>query len=339
MYSRERRVLLRHYLEQGVGKTDLARRFGVSRRTVYHWIETAQLDRELDDAAVIYTPRPPVSRKLDRYRGIIQARLQLYPRLTAQRLFEEIRSDGYAGGYTQLKDYVREIRPRDLDDTVRRFETPAGFQGQVDFATFNLPWGRRYALVVVLGYSRLLWLRFFSRQSMQVLFAGLESAFGAFGGVPRELLFDQMRAVVIGDDRLSNGALVMNAEFLRFAAHWDFRPRACRPYRAKTKGKVERPIRYVRESFFYGRTFLNDADLNAQAERWLSTTANQRRHRTTGEVPQLRFERDEREALKPLAPQPYPRLYGVTTGASAPKPVPRVEVQRRALSVYAEAVR
>jgi hypothetical protein len=76
-----------------------------------------------------------------------------------------------------------------------------------------------------------------------------------------------MRAVVIGDDRMSKGALVMNAEFLRFATHWSFRPRACRPYRAKTKGKVERPIRYLRESFFYGRTFLNDADLNAQAEQ------------------------------------------------------------------------
>ena len=73
-------MLLRHYLEQGVSKTELARRFGVSRRTVYHWIETAQLDRELDDAAVIYKPWPPVSRKLDRYKGIIQARLQAYPR-------------------------------------------------------------------------------------------------------------------------------------------------------------------------------------------------------------------------------------------------------------------
>src|ERR1700730_5912438 len=339
MYTRERRVLLRHYLEQGVGKTELARRFGVSRRTVYHWIETAQLDRELDDAAVIYKPRPPVSRKLDRYRGIIQARLQLYPLLTAQRLFDEIRSDGYAGGYTQLKDYVREIRPRDFDDTVQRFETPAGFQGQVDFATFNLPWGRRYALIVVLGYSRLLWLKFFARQSMQILFAGLESAFNAFGGVPQELLFDQMKAVVIGDERFCDGALVLNTEFLRFAAHWGFRPRACRPYRAKTKGKVERPIRYLRESFFYGRTFLNDADLNAQAERWLATTANRRKHRTIDEAPQLRFERDERLTLKSLAPTPDPRLYCVApTPASKKTPYP-IEVQRRPLSVYAEAVR
>jgi transposase len=191
----------------------------------------------------------------------------------------------------------------------------------------------------VLGYSRLLWLRFFTRQTMQTLFAGLESAFHAFGGVPQELLFDQMRAVVIGDDRLSKGALVLNAEFLRFAAHWGFRPRACRPYRAKTKGKVERPIRYVRESFFYGRTFLNDADLNSQAERWLDRTANQRRHRTINEAPQLRFERDERNFLRPLACAPYPRLHGVTLSPSAPKPSYKVEVQRRPLSVYAEAVR
>jgi len=170
MYSRETRVLLRHYLEQGVGKAELARRFGVSRRTVYHWIETEQLDRDLDDAVVTYTPRPPVVRKLDAYRGIIQERLQSFPRLTAERIFEEIRAAGYAGGYTQIKEYVRQIRPRPIEEAVRRFETPPGFQGQVDYATFNLPWGRRYALVVVLGYSRLLWLRFFPRQTMQALF-------------------------------------------------------------------------------------------------------------------------------------------------------------------------
>ncbi len=339
MYSRATRVLLRDFLEQGVGKAELARRLGVSRRTVYHWIETEQLDRDLDDEAVRYTPRPPVPTKLDPFKGIVQERLQAFPRLTAQRVFEEVRAAGYDGGYTQLKRYVRQVRPRPIDDAVRRFETPAGFQGQVDFASFNLPWGRRYALVVVLGYSRLLWLRFYPRQNMQALFAGLEDAFAAFGGVPQELLFDQMRSVVIGDDRLSRGALVLNAEFLRFAAHWGFRPRACRPYRAKTKGKVERPIRYVRESFFYGRTFLNDADLNAQAERWLAAIANRRKHRTVGEAPLVRFERDERFTLKSLAPSPYPRLYCVTPTSAAKKASYQIEVQRRPLSFYAEVIR
>ena len=137
-------------------------------------------------------------------------------------------------------------------------------------------------LVIVLGYSRLLWLHFYTRQTMPVLMEGLESAFEKFSGVPEELLFDQMRAVVLSDDRGAGGGLVLNEEFLRFAAHWGFMPRSCRPYRAQTKGKVERPIRYIRESFFYGRSFANDDDLNEQAARWLEGTANVRRHATTG---------------------------------------------------------
>src|ERR1700722_18665419 len=108
MYSRETRVLLRHYLEQGVGKTELARRFGVSRRTVYHWIETAELDRDLDAKAVSYKPRPAVPKKLDPYKGIIHARLDAYPRLTAQRLFDEIRADGYGGGVPHKEGDARQ---------------------------------------------------------------------------------------------------------------------------------------------------------------------------------------------------------------------------------------
>ena len=174
-------------------------------------------------------------------------------------------------------------------------------QGQVDFAHFRLPWGRRWALLVVLGYSRLLWLRFFRRQTMETLFTGLEQAFAYFEGVPHELLFDQMRSVIVKDERLRGGALVENAEFLRFANHWAFRARACRAYRAKTKGKVERPIRYVRENFFYGRSFLNDDDLNVQALQWLEQVANVRMHGTTNERPIERFDREERMALNSLA--------------------------------------
>ena len=93
-------------------------------------------------------------------------RLEVYPHLTARRLLGEIRAAGYAGGYTQLTDYVRTIRPRPPEDPVVRFETPPGQQGQVDFADFRLPWGKRYAFLVVLGFSRVLWLQFFSRQRM-----------------------------------------------------------------------------------------------------------------------------------------------------------------------------
>lgn len=339
MHKRETRVLLRHYLEQGTSKTELARRFGISRRTVYHWIATGQLDRDLDSQEVRYRPRPPVATMLDPYKGIIQARLESLPLLTSQRLFEELRGCEYPGSYTQLKEYVRRVRPKGTIEPVVRFETPAGFQGQVDFGTFQLPWGRRYALLVVLGYSRLLWMRFFARQTMATLIRGLESAFECFGGVPQELLFDQMRSVVISDARFDGAGLLMNAEFMRFAAHWGFRPRACRPYRARTKGKVERPIRYVRQSFFYGRTFLNDEDLNAQAERWLQTVCNVRRHRTLGEAPRVRFERDEREQLRAMTNRPYsPLAVLVPRAPQNPSPA-TVEVERRPLKVYAQAVR
>lgn len=335
MYGREQRVLLRHYLEQGLSKSEIARTLGVSRRTVHHWMQTGQLERDLDNEAVRYRARPPVARKIDRYRAIITARLAAYPRLSATRLHDEIRAAGYAGGYTQVKEYVRQVRPKPPADPVVRFETPAGLQAQVDFAEFRLPWGKRFALLVVLGYSRLLWLQFYPRQTMAVVMRGLEQAFAAFGGVPAELLFDQMKAVIIDDQREVGGKLLENMEFVRFAAHWGFRIRACRPYRAKTKGKVERPIGYVRQGFFYGREFLNDADLNAQALSWASRKANARVHRTTSEVPRVRFERDERARLRPLALQPY-RAVGALLSPKLPQPrLPALPtVERRPLAVY-----
>src|SRR5512143_1400740 len=108
MYGREQRVLLRHYLERGLSKAEVARELGVSRRTVYHWIATGQLERELDEAPVRYAARPPVVRKIDRVRGVIVARLAEFARLSAVRLFEEIRAAGYGGGYTQVKEHVRQ---------------------------------------------------------------------------------------------------------------------------------------------------------------------------------------------------------------------------------------
>ena len=335
MHGREQRVLLRHYLEQGLSKAEVAERLGISRRTVYYWVNSGQLDRELDAEPVRYKPRPAVARKVDAFRGIIETRLSEYPKLSAVRLFDEVKAAGYDGGYTQLKELVRQVRPAPPVDPVVRFETAPGHQAQVDFAEFRLPWGRRYALVVVLGYSRLLWLQFYSRQTMAVLTRGLEEAFDFFGGVTSELLFDQLKAVIVDDERLNGGKLLENAEFLRFSAHWGFRIRACRPYRARTKGKVERPISYVRQNFFYGRSFLNDDDLNAQALSWMARTANIRLHRTIREAPQARFEREEREALKPLALQPYRSLVLQAPPSGRlrlPHTLPSVE--RRALAVY-----
>jgi transposase len=341
MYGWERLVLLRHLLDEGLTKAAIAARLGVSRRVIYHWLETGQLDRD------VTTPLPPRVRrtgpsKLAAYTAIIDTRLASYPELSAIRLFDECRAAGYAGGLSQLQCYVRQTRPRPPVEPIIRFETEPGVQAQVDFAEVRLPWGKRYALLVVLGYSRLLWVGFSPRQTMQTVMRGLEAAFTAFGGVPRECLFDQMRAVILDDARVQGGKLLENAEFLRFAAHWGFRIRACRPYRAKTKGKVERPIHYLRHNFLYGREFLGDADLAAQAAQWCTGTANQRAHGTTHEAPQLRFERDERSTLLPLATRPYQSLVLAPermAGRQAPRreiSPPLVSVERRALRTYAE---
>ncbi len=339
MFGRETRMLLRHYLEQGKSRSALARELGVSRDTIHRWIRAGDLDRDLDATPVTYGPRRQAPTKLDPYTPIIETRLTAYPELSAVRLLDEVRAAGYTGGYSQLKALVRRLRPVPVPAPVVRFETPAGRQAQVDFAEFRFPWGKRYALLVVLGYSRLLWCRFYPRQDMRTLVSGIEEAFTYFGGVPQELLFDQMKAVITRDLRLLGGALVHNLEFLRFAHHWGFKPRACRPYRAQTKGKVERPVRYVRGNLVYGRTFLHDGDLDQQRERWLEAVANARVHGTTREVPRVRFDRDERVQLQPLAARRYTSLVLDAPTPSRPAgraPRPVVAVERRALAVYAQ---
>lgn len=336
MIKWEIRVLLIHYLERGVSKSGIARKLGLNRRTINRWITEGQLERDVETKEIPSPKRRSRPSKLEAYKPIIDARLECYPALSAVRLFDEVKAAGYTGGLTQLSIYVSQVRPRPEPEPVIRFETEPGHQAQVDFAEFNFPWGKRFALVVVLGYSRLLWLKFASKQDMPALLCGLEEAFAFFGGVPREILFDQMASVITRDLRDQGGKLVENAEFLRFAAHWGFRVRACRSYRAKTKGKVERPIRYVRGSFVYARDFVGDADLNAQTVTWTQGKANVRKHRTTGEKPIERFLRDEQTLLLPLAPRPYRSLIlAPRTEPAKTIPMPRIQVERRPLESYA----
>jgi transposase len=336
--KRETRVLLVHYLEQRIPKAVIARRLGMDRRTIHRWIAAGQLDVDVE-TGLLPVPARRSSRpsKLEPFKPIIRQRLKDFPELPATRLFDEVRAAGYEGAYTLVKEFARSIRPQVEPEPPNRFETPPAHQAQVDFAEVRLPWGKRFALLVVLGYSRLQYVQFSPRQDMRALFSGLEAAFAYFGGVPRELLFDQMASVITADLRDQGDRLVENAEFLRFAHHWGFRIRACRPYRARTKGKVERAVRYLRESFLYGREFLGDADLAAQLDRWLTQVANVRRHGTTGEPPLERFLRDERPLLLPLAERPYRSLI-LLPRAPAPaavRTVPQIEVERRALGTYA----
>jgi transposase len=330
-------MLLRHWVENDdCSLSEAARELGVHRGTLHRWIAAGLLDQDVETIKATYKARPPVPTKLDPVKALIQARLVEFPELSAQRLLVECQAAGYTGGYTQLSDYVRTLRPAPIVEPVVRFETAPGHQAQVDFAHCRLPWGVRYALVVVLAYSRLLWVRFYPRQDLATLVHGLSACFTEWGGVVRECLFDQMKSVLTRDDRLSGGGLVTNLECQRFANHYGFKIRVCRPYRAKTKGKVERPIRYLRENFLYGRRFVSDADLNAQAMHWLATVANTRTHGTTHVVPLTRFD-EERGRLQPLPTQPYRSL--LLTAPPVARPVvssaTHIDVEHRDLAAYA----
>ncbi len=330
------RVLLRHLLaEAGGSRREAARRAGVGRSTMYRWLQAGLLDQPLDTLRARYGPRAERPAKLARFYPLIRARLEEFPALHATRLFAECRAAGYTGCASQVRAYVQRLRP--APEPVVRFETPPGQQAQVDFAHCRLPWGVRYALVVVLGYSRLLWVRFFPRQDLRTLQHGLTECFTTWGGVPEHLLFDQMRSVLTRDDRLSGDGLVTNLECQRFAQHYGFRIRVCRPYRAQTKGKVERPIRYLRGSFLYGRSFLSDADLNAQVAHWLDTVANPRVHGTTGVVPAERFHHEEQPVLQPLPACPYQSLVlgPIAARSTASRALPRIDVERRSMHAYA----
>jgi hypothetical protein len=232
----------------------------------------------------------------------------------------------------------------------RRFEVSPGEQAQVDFATFKTDFGIVYALLVVLSWSRYLWVRFFCHQDQLTVLSGLHRAFVSFGGVPATALFDRMKTAVARTE--SDGKAVFNEEMLRFAAHYGFRPLACRPYRAKTKGRVERAVSYLRRNFFYGRRFRDMEDLNSQLEEWLEETANARMHGTTSEVPSQRLQ-DEKSHLRHLPADNYVPL--ITLGRrvsrdgfvayngneySVPDGLKRVEVEVRAtleeVSLYQE---
>ena len=205
-----------------------------------------------------------------------------------------------------MRDRVRELRPARSAGFEVRFETPPGEQAQVDFARFEVefadePGVKRivWLFSMVLGYSRLIWARFVLHQDLQSVLRCHIAAFEAIGGAPREILYDRMKTAVIGED--ADGLVVYNRALVDLARHYGFQPRACRPYRAKTKGKVERPFRYIREDFFLGGAFRNLDDLNEQLRHWLDTVANPRVHATTHRVVNEAFAEERRVLESPAA--------------------------------------
>jgi transposase len=184
-----------------------------------------------------------------------------------------------------------------------RFETPPGHQLQIDFGTVRIPVGdetmKVHLFVATLGYSRRTYVTFFLHERQSAWLQGLEGAFRHFGGMTRELLIDNARALV-NDHDAQTREVVFNERFHAFCRYWGVVPRACAPYRARTKGKDERGVGYVKRNAIAGHRFASLDELQAHLTRWMREVADVRIHGTTGEPPLERFVREERAALRAL---------------------------------------
>ena len=189
-----------------------------------------------------------------------------------------------------------------------RFETPPGQQLQIDFgqrriAVDGFDQGRVYLFVATLGYSRRIYVQAFQNERQSAWLEGIEGAFRHFGGLPLELLLDNAKALVKHHDAATR-EVEFNDRLHAFTRYWDVRPVACAPYRARTKGKDERGVGYVKHNVIAGRSFASWGALEAHLATWMRDIADVRVHGTTGEAPIARFEREERQALRPLNGRP-----------------------------------
>ena len=292
-------ILRYHFVEHWRVGT-IARQLGVHHSTVERVLGEAGVERE--------RRRPRRPSKLDPYLGFITETLEHFPTLTAARLFDMVKARGYTGGPDHFRHRIAELRPRRAREAYLRLRTLPGEQAQVDWAHFGkLTVGRAerplMAFVLVLSYSRYPFVRFFLNASLANLIRGHVEAFDVLGGGVRKILYDNMRSVVL---ERRGDAIRFHPTVLELAAHYHFEPRPVAPARGNEKGRVERLIRFVRESFFRARRFADLADLNAQVDAWCRTRAGERPcpedpRRTVAEV----FA-EERAHLLELPDNPFP---------------------------------
>ena len=310
MLTQEEAVEIRVMARRGEGVRSIAKQLNCSRNTVRRYLR--------DGAACRYGPRSARVCKLDQYKGYLSERVaQARPRwIPATVLLREIGERGYDGGISQLKAWLAPMKRIELEPVVR-FETPPGQQMQADFTHVRRGRDPLIALVATMGYSRATFVKFTTREDAATLCAGLREAFDYFGGVPEHVLFDNTKAVVIERDAYGPGLHRWNDELKALAESCGFTPRLCRPYRAKTKGKVERFNAYLKGSFvvplaatIQASGLLLTVELaNVHVRRWLDEIANARVHGTTKAVPAMRLAEERAvmlsaPALQAAAPAP-----------------------------------
>jgi transposase len=295
--EQEAEILRLHHAE-GWPVGTIARQVGVHASVVRRVLRQASV-------IIVARQRPMM---VDPYLPYIHEVLERWPKLQASRIYQMVRDRGYRGGESYFREIIAGMRPRPKAEAYLRLRTLPGEQAQVDWGDFGeLRIGRArrrlFAFVMVLSWSRRIALRFFVDARMPSFLAGHAWAFARFVGVPRVLLYDNLKSAVI---ERQGAAIRLNERMLELASHYRFEPRACAPRRGNEKGRVERAIRYIRGSFFAGRTVESLDDLNAQAEAWSDGAAMDRRW--TDDPSRTVREAFEEEQPRLLAPpeQPFP---------------------------------
>jgi transposase len=296
-------VLRRKY--GGQSGRDIARDLRLSRKTVAKVLAEHRQQRA-NGATGLPKPRQVRRSMVDAYEPTLRDFLARYPEMTVVRLLEEVRARGYRGGYTVLRQRIKQLRKQCRRLPVERFETGPGVQAQMDWATYTIDFtqeGRRKVNLFsyVLGYSRRQYIHFTASQDLETTLREHVRAFEHLQGAAATCLYDNMKVVVA---RYEEGEPIYNTRFLAFATHYGFRPVACRPRRPQTKGKVERPFLYIEKNLLSGREFRSLDHLNEVAAWWLKEVADVREHRQTRRRP-IDLHAEELPHLIPLPERPY----------------------------------
>ncbi len=285
---------IRNERKKGLSYAEIARKHHIDPRTAKKYAESPEKP--------VYTLSEPKPSKLDPYKHLIDMWLEEAP-YSAVRILEKLQEQGCDCKYTIVRQYVA-TRKSDLNEKATvRFETVPGLQGQVDWGFFenytvyeNGEYKKLYCFLMILGYSRMRYIEFVTDMSTTTLIQCHINAFRYFGGYPEEILYDNMKQVVV-KRMMKQSDSELNKQFEDFAGFYGFKPVLCRPYRGQTKGKIERTVRYVRENFMVGIQYHSLSDLNGQAKRWCDKI-NAKIHGTTNVPPVSRLAEENLLPLK-----------------------------------------
>ena len=293
MLSMEEQFMIRHLYNKGLNISELSRKTGHDRKTVRKYIHAEEILKN--------SKRKPRGSILDPYKDYIKERLEEYP-LSAVRVLEEIQERGYPGSYTVVKEFVRTIRLSKQIPAEYRYETGPGIQAQVDWGEVDKvvvdgKSRKLYCFTMVLGFSRMRYVEFTLDLKTETFIQGHVNAFQYFGGITKEILYDNTKNVVLKRALKSNES-EWNPLFEDFFKYYGFIPRLCKPGKqgAKTKGKIERVVGYVKDNFYLGRAYESVQDLNTQSYVWMEKV-NRLAHGTTKIPP---YDRLPEEKLVPF---------------------------------------